>query len=91
MTADTDALTCRDVSEFLGAYFENRLGPDERVRFDRHLAVCADCVAYLRQYEATIRLARDVCEGDAREAGIPDELVDAIIAVRPKTPPRRRQ
>lgn len=85
-------LTCREVTEFLGEYLADGLGDGERTSFAAHLLECPDCVAYLRQYETTIRLARDVCDGEAREAGVPEELVEAILAARragPPPPPRR--
>jgi predicted anti-sigma-YlaC factor YlaD len=77
----TRALTCRAVSEFLAAYLADELAAAERARFDDHLSQCPDCRAYLRQYEATIRLAKDASAADdAIGAAIPDALVDAILA-----------
>jgi len=90
MTAATIELSCREVSDFLGAYLDGDLRPDERARFDEHLAECPDCRTYLRQYEATIGLAKDACEDDeAIGAGIPDSLVDAILSATGKAPRRR--
>jgi anti-sigma factor RsiW len=87
-------LTCREVTEFLGEYLAAELGDAARRSFEVHLAECPDCVAYLRQYQTTIGAARDVCEGDARAAGVPEELVEAILAARrapPSAPPERRR
>lgn len=90
MTIEPADLTCRDVNEFLGAYFEGALDGAERARFDDHLAECPDCRTYLRQYEATIRLAKDACGDDgAVDADVPEQLVDAILAATGK-PPRHR-
>jgi anti-sigma factor RsiW len=84
-------LTCRDVAEFLAAYLDGELGAERRAPFEAHLAECPDCRTYLRQYEATIRLARETCGGDDPiAAGIPEELVDAILAATGKTARRRR-
>ena len=55
-------MTCRELTEFLIDYVDGTLSPDERARFDGHLARCPDCVTYLRNYEATIRLGKDVCK-----------------------------
>jgi predicted anti-sigma-YlaC factor YlaD len=92
MTADATELTCRDVSEFLARYLDGAMGPDERARFDEHLAECPDCVAYLRDYTDTVRLARDAfADADAdAPADVPDDLRRAILAARTPSPRRRR-
>lgn len=74
-------LTCRELIEFLTDYWSGALGPDERLRFDEHLAVCPSCVAYLEQYDRTISLGRDAFV-DGRTAAVPAELVDAILKAR---------
>ena len=81
MTATTRRLTCRDVAAFLGAYTAGELRPQQRGAFDAHLAQCPDCRTYLHQYEETRRLAKRACD-DALEAGVPEELVAAILAAR---------
>jgi predicted anti-sigma-YlaC factor YlaD len=81
-------LTCRETTAFLADYLDGTLAPAERRLLDEHLARCPDCVAYLRSYAETIRLARDTREADTLPPGIPDDLVRAIrAALHP--PPRR--
>jgi anti-sigma factor RsiW len=84
MATGDDDLTCRELVDFLMAWLEGDLPPRQRAAFDAHLAVCEDCVAYLRSYEATLRLERRALE--APEAQVPDEvperLVAAILAAR---------
>ncbi len=75
-------MTCREFVEFLGEYFSDELPEDVRDAFDRHLAECADCTAYLRTYEEMIRLAKAVCaepEGPVPD-GVPEDLVQSILA-----------
>ena len=75
-------MTCREFVEFLGAYLSDELPEDVRDAFDRHLAECADCTAYLGTYEQTVRLARavyDEPEGPV-PAGVPEDLVQAILS-----------
>ncbi len=75
-------MTCREFVEFLGEYLSDELPEDVHVAFDRHLAGCADCTAYLRTYEETVRLAKAVCvepEGPVPD-GVPEELVQAILS-----------
>jgi predicted anti-sigma-YlaC factor YlaD len=94
MTAPTRALTCREVSDFLGAYVAGELAAVQHALFDEHLAVCPDCRTYLRQYETTGDLCRGAFDDDALAAGVPESLVEAILAARsastPEKPRRRR-
>lgn len=71
-------LPCREIIEFLADYLDGTLDPAARAEFDRHLAVCASCVAYLASYRLTIRMAKAAEEVDAGDP--PEELVAAILA-----------
>jgi anti-sigma factor RsiW len=55
-------------------YLEGALAPDERVRFERHLADCDGCTAYLRQIRATLRAA-----GRLTERSLPDGVRDRFL------------
>ena len=81
MTTVKRGLTCREVTDFLGAYVADELRTAQRGAFEAHLAQCPDCRTYLDQYEQTRRLARATCD-DAVDAGVPVELVAAILAAR---------
>ena len=78
-------LTCRELIGFLDDYRERRLAPEERDRFDRHLARCPDCVAYLESYERTIALARRAMTApdEGLDDDVPVDLVAAVLACRP--------
>ena len=85
-------LTCRELVDFVADYLSGELAPEVRAVFDEHLAECPDCVAYLRTYEDTIRLARDAAGADPVPAAVPDRLVRAILAARrPAQRARRRR
>jgi anti-sigma factor RsiW len=77
-------MTCREFADFMADYLTGELMPDQRARFDRHLAACPTCVTYLKGYEATIRLGRAAF--DEPEAPVPDtvpeSLVNAILKAR---------
>jgi anti-sigma factor RsiW len=73
-------VTCREIAKFLMDYVAGDLPVDERRRFEAHFAECPDCVAYLDSYRATIRLGRSLA--DVPPAGMPEELVHAILAAR---------
>ena len=51
-------LTCRGASDLLLRRFDHGLRLLERAAFDRHLALCASCRAYVDSYRTTIELGR---------------------------------
>jgi anti-sigma factor RsiW len=78
----TNLLTCQEVLDYLTEYLDGQLPAGEHARLDEHLAVCPECVAYLRNFQVTLRIARHACEDDPRLSPIPEELVQAILAAR---------
>lgn len=48
-------LSCRELVELVTAYREGALQPDERARFEAHLAICPPCVHYVEQLDLTVR------------------------------------
>lgn len=54
---NTDELTCKEVVEIVTDYLEGALSPEDRVRFDEHLATCNGCTYYVEQMRETIRLS----------------------------------
>ncbi|HJY81492.1 MAG TPA: zf-HC2 domain-containing protein [Candidatus Binatia bacterium] len=77
-------MTCREFIDFLMEYLSRELPASERAEFELHLAACPDCLAYLRSYEATIKLGKAVFAHpeDPVPADVPEELVQAILASR---------
>jgi anti-sigma factor (TIGR02949 family) len=72
-------LNCREFADFLNLYLDAELPPGEREEFERHLAECPDCVAYLDGYRKTVRVLRRL---DAADEQPPEELIQAILAAR---------
>ena len=73
--------TCREVLEFLGDYHAGELDPMRTSAFERHLALCASCRAYIDSYERVIAMEKDAfAEPDLLDP--PEELVEAILAIR---------
>jgi anti-sigma factor RsiW len=66
-------LTCRDVIGFLLDYLEATLDEDTIALFERHLADCAPCRAYLRTYDRSRRLV-----GEAGRVEMPVEMRDRL-------------
>ena len=49
-------LVCRQMVELVNDYLENVLPRSERKRFERHLAGCPHCSAYLAQIRVTVAI-----------------------------------
>ncbi len=80
-----ELITCQELITFLLEYLARELDPDETAAFERHLALCPSCVAYLETYRKTILLGRGVVRHEEELAPPPqlgDELVRAILAAR---------
>jgi anti-sigma factor RsiW len=78
-------ITCEEVITFLLEYLSQELPADEARNFERHLAICSSCAAYLATYERTVQLGREALrrelEGDPPPLG--GDLVRAILQSRP--------
>ena len=48
-------MRCRELVEVITEYLEGTLPAEDRGRFERHLAACDGCQAYLDQMRQTIR------------------------------------
>jgi anti-sigma factor RsiW len=47
-------MSCRELVDVVTDYLEGNMAPQDRRRFDAHLAECPYCVSYLDQMRATI-------------------------------------
>ena len=79
-------MTCKEVADFIVDYVAGELSPEVREVFDAHLRVCPNCREYLALYGTTMALERTAFDNanDAVDTGIPEELVAAILASRPR-------
>jgi anti-sigma factor RsiW len=77
-------MTCREFTAFIIDYYAGELPVGTVASFELHLALCPNCVQYLRQYETTVSLERAAfSEPDGTlPAEVPEELVQAILAAR---------
>jgi anti-sigma factor RsiW len=78
-------MNCREFAEFLHEYLFGNLPAVQQSEFDKHLAECPWCVAYLDSYQKTIQLEQNalcVPEGAPPPADMPEELVQAILRAR---------
>jgi anti-sigma factor RsiW len=78
-------VNCREFTEFLHEYLFGNLSAEERAEFDKHLAECPWCVAYLDSYQKTIQLEQAAFSAPADApppADAPEELIQAILRAR---------
>jgi anti-sigma factor RsiW len=77
-------MTCQEVLDFLMAYLDGELTPDQHHEFERHLNVCPSCVNYLNSYRATVALGKAVmgAPGEPAAGSVPEGLIRAIRQAR---------
>jgi anti-sigma factor RsiW len=76
-------ITCQQLVEFISRYRDRELTAEEHSEFERHLAACPSCVAYLKTYEQTVLLAKASAHDQVPDE-IPERLVNAILEARRK-------
>jgi anti-sigma factor RsiW len=74
MSVDTETLSCRELVELVTDYLEGALGPADHARFERHIAGCDHCTAYLAQLRQVIRVT-----GTLTVADLPQAAEDALL------------
>lgn len=66
--------TCRQVVELVTEYLEGGLATEERLAFERHVAICPPCRGYLSQLRRVSTVAGTLSEDD-----VPPHLRDALL------------
>ena len=67
-------LTCRELTELITNYLEERLPEPERIRFEQHLSICPGCVTYLEQMRFTVKAL-----GARPRGGIPKAIESSLL------------
>lgn len=70
-------LNCQEVIDLLDDYVAGDLPRDRVDEFERHLARCVSCMAYLASYRETIRSAQFALHVEVEE--LPAELFTSIL------------
>lgn len=68
------AFTCQQLVELVTEYLDGGLEPQERLAFERHVAICPPCRGYLAQLRKLKRTA-----GGLREEDLPPPLRDGLL------------
>lgn len=77
MIAVPTELTCQELVELVTDYLEDRMPPDERMRFELHLCTCTGCRVYLDQIRAVVRASGRLAEEDLPPV-VRDDLLEAF-------------
>lgn len=67
-------VTCADIVKLITDYNEGRLTPDERRRFEEHVAICPPCRSFLAQMRTTVDLL-----GELREEDVPSDMEEHLL------------
>jgi anti-sigma factor RsiW len=67
-------MSCKELVETITDYLEGTMSPEDRARFQAHLAICPFCVTYLDQMRQTIATV-----GALDEESIPPERREELI------------
>ena len=76
MATQTKEVSCKELVELLTDYLEGTLSPQDKLRFEEHLALCAGCRIYLDQMRATIGVL-----GRLEEDSIPPQAKEDLLRV----------
>lgn len=73
-------MTCQEMIDFLLDYVEGQLPENQTQAIDQHLALCPECVDYLKSYRSTIQVTQLLCHDQSGPPeAIPEDLVSAIM------------
>lgn len=75
-------MTCRELVDFLMEYLDRELPPEQQAAFERHLNRCPPCVEFLQSYQTTRRLECQCYQSTEEVEGVPEQLVQAILAAK---------
>ena len=70
-------LSCKELTELITDYLEERLTQTERARFEHHLSICSGCVTYLDQMRITVKSLGAKPHGEIPVA-IQEDLLEAF-------------
>ena len=77
MLGRSGSLSCRELVELVTDYLEGALPGADRRRFEKHIAACDACTAYIEQIRLTITATGELTEEDI-EPQARDELLAAF-------------
>jgi anti-sigma factor RsiW len=79
-------ITCEEFESFILDYLDDGLPAAQKITFELHLKICAECREYLAAYKNTIGLCKAVLRGPHVPVpdDVPEDLIKAILDARDK-------
>ena len=68
-------MSCKELVELVTEYLEGSLSWRQRRRFEKHIALCHGCTAYVEQFRVMLRSL-----GRLREEDVPPPARDELLA-----------
>jgi len=77
-------MKCRECVEFLMAYVDGELPPEQCASFERHMEMCPPCKDYLETYKRTVAMEKALGRQTPVDPppNVPEQLIQAILAAK---------
>jgi hypothetical protein len=75
--------TCRQISDLVFDYLNEKLTPATKRDFEQHLSICPDCISFLNTYKKTVAVTSSV-----KVEQLPPKVRENILAFLRKRIPR---
>jgi len=72
-----EEMACKELVELVTEFLEGALSPEDRERFEKHVALCKGCAAYVLQMRKTIE-ASSALKGEGVSSRTQAELLRAF-------------
>jgi len=79
-------IDCENLEQFIVDFLDDQLPTKTRLSFLEHIEECEHCNDYLKGYQKTISLSKAAFEAESavEKVAMPEDLVNAILAAKPK-------
>jgi putative zinc finger protein len=75
--------TCRQISDLVFDYLNEKLRPATKRDFEQHLSICPDCLSFLNTYKKAVEVT-----GSVKVDQLPPKVRENILAFLRKRIPR---
>jgi Putative zinc-finger len=69
--------SCKEITDLIFGYLNDRLSPAVKRDFERHLRICPDCVNFLNTYKKTADVTRSISPEEI-PPGIRENILDFL-------------
>jgi len=69
-------INCQELTEMVTDYVEDRMNPEVRLDFEKHVSLCRHCRAYLDQMQTTTELV-----GKMPDEPVPEKVMSEMLGL----------